>query len=348
MNFFQSDAFKSMFTKLYGIGAAIVLLGALFKIQHYPGADLMLIIGLGTESFIFFMSAFEPTAKEPEWELVYPELAEGLDESEKEKRKGKAPAQQQQVGGNITLSNNLDKMLEEANIGPELIENLGKGLRNLSENTQKLADISNAGVATSNYIQNMEVASQSVLELSESYKNSAEYMKHDLSLNEEYAASLKSAVQSVNEISNSYYKTAEKTKENLQATTDYTSSIKNVTESTNKLADVYSSSAESLAKTAESLGKSSQSGQKFSDKMQETVENLSALNAVYELQLQSSNEQYQQSSKLQETMGEFVKNLTNSTNDTQKYREEVDKLTSNISSLNNVYGNMLSAMNMNK
>ncbi len=359
MKFTHTKAFKSWMTKLYGFGAAVVLLGALFKIQHYPGADIMLVVGLGTEAFIFFMSAFEPVHSEPDWSLVYPELGglDNLDEEEIEERKAlrqsnaaaAAPVSAAgQTTQNITLSGNLDKLLEEADIGPELIENLGQGLRNLSENTQKLADISNAAIATNNYIQNMEAASQSVIELSQSYKNTAEYLKHDLSLNEEYANSLQNAVKSVNEISDSYQKTAETAKENLDATKEYTESLKSISGYTNKLAEVYANSSESLTKTAESLQKSTQSGQQFSNQLQETVENLSALNAVYELQLQSSNEQYQHSSKLQETMSTLIENLNNSANDTQKYREEMDKLTNNITALNSVYGNMLSAMNVNK
>ncbi len=348
MKFTHSKTFKNAMTKLYGFGASIVLLGALFKIQHYPGADVMLIVGLGTEAFIFFMSAFEPVHSEPDWSLVYPELA-GLESSEREDRQAlRAPsAAGAPTTQNITLSSNLDKLLEEANIGPELIENLGQGLRNLSENTQKLADMSNAAVATNNYIQNMEAASRSVIELSESYKNTAEYLKHDLSLNEEYANSLQNAVKSVNEISDSYQKTAETAKENLDATKKYTETIKGISGYTSQLAEVYANSAESITKTAEALQKSSEGGQQFSNQLQETVENLSALNAVYELQLQSSNEQYQYSSKLQESMSNLIENLNSSANDTQKYREEMDKLTSNITALNSIYGNMLSAMNIN-
>jgi len=60
------------FNYLYSIGASIVILGALFKLLHITGADLMLILGMGTEAFIFFMSAFDEPAKEPNWENVYP------------------------------------------------------------------------------------------------------------------------------------------------------------------------------------------------------------------------------------------------------------------------------------
>ena len=76
-----SKNWKKFMAKLYGWGAAIVIVGALFKIQHWPGAGTMLIVGLGVEAFIFFMSAFEPIHEEPNWELVYPELALGHDEN---------------------------------------------------------------------------------------------------------------------------------------------------------------------------------------------------------------------------------------------------------------------------
>jgi len=73
--FAKNEKFKSLMAKLYGWGASVVILGALFKILHWPGADIMLILGLGTESVIFFFSAFEPAKEDYDWSLVYPELA---------------------------------------------------------------------------------------------------------------------------------------------------------------------------------------------------------------------------------------------------------------------------------
>ena len=70
----RTRGYKLFMAKLYGWGASVVILGALFKIQHYPGAGLMLICGLSTEAIIFFFSAFEPPHVEPDWSLVYPEL----------------------------------------------------------------------------------------------------------------------------------------------------------------------------------------------------------------------------------------------------------------------------------
>src|SRR6187402_2983365 len=68
----------------YGMGAAVVIMGALFKIQHYPGASALLIIGLCTEAVIFALSAFEPVEHELDWSLVYPELAGGEKTEKKE------------------------------------------------------------------------------------------------------------------------------------------------------------------------------------------------------------------------------------------------------------------------
>ncbi|MFM7768040.1 MAG: gliding motility protein GldL, partial [Bacteroidota bacterium] len=70
----QSKGFKNMMAKLYGFGASIVIVGALFKIMHWEGAGLMLTVGLLTEAVIFFFSAFEPPHEELDWSLVYPEL----------------------------------------------------------------------------------------------------------------------------------------------------------------------------------------------------------------------------------------------------------------------------------
>ena len=74
-SFTKSRRYRNFMAKVYGLGASVVLIGALFKINHYPGADFMLIIGLGTEALIFFFSAFEPPFTEPDWSLVYPELS---------------------------------------------------------------------------------------------------------------------------------------------------------------------------------------------------------------------------------------------------------------------------------
>src|ERR1017187_6751847 len=157
-----TKAWKNFMAKLYGFGAAVVIVGAMFKIMHWPGAGPMLVCGLSTEAVIFFFSAFEPPHEEVDWSLVYPELSgmHGAEEGEE------AKAIEEDKG---TVTEQLDHMLEEAKIGPELIESLGSGLRNLSENANKMTDITQATVATSEYAANVKNASKSIEGLSTSY-----------------------------------------------------------------------------------------------------------------------------------------------------------------------------------
>jgi gliding motility-associated protein GldL len=353
MSFTETKAFKNFMSKLYGIGAAVVIVGAMFKIQHYPFAGEMLVLGLSVEAIIFLFSAFEKPHEEPDWTLVYPELG-GIETDEYTSGrlrdgivKSGAVGNGSTTVGNITLSANLDRMLEEANIGPELIENLSAGLKNLSDNAAKLADVSNAAVATQGYIQNMEMASRSVLDLSQSYKNTNEYLKHDLSLAEEFAGSMRNAAGSMNQLSETYKQTAENAKEHLQVSSQYNESIKNITGYTNELAANYSHSSDLLVKVVEALEKSAGNGDRYSEQMSKTARNLEALNAVYELQLQATDDQYQATSKIKDAVDGLVQNINESAKDTHTYKQEISSLTQNIAALNSVYGNMLSAMNYN-
>ena len=81
---FKENFYGNIMPKIYGLGAAVVIVGALFKIMHWPFASLMLIIGLSVEAIIFLFSAFEPLHEDPKWELVYPELALGHDDFHKQ------------------------------------------------------------------------------------------------------------------------------------------------------------------------------------------------------------------------------------------------------------------------
>jgi gliding motility-associated protein GldL len=157
--FFKSRAGKRTMGVAYGVGAAIVIVGALFKILHLPGADLMLIVGMGTEALIFLISAFEPIHEEWDWSLVYPELA-GI---------GEGSSQKSNTQAGLSTSQQLDKMLEEAKIGPDLIEGLGTGLQSLSSNVASMADLSGATVATKEYADNVSKANVQLTEMNSSY-----------------------------------------------------------------------------------------------------------------------------------------------------------------------------------
>jgi len=159
-----SKAWKNFMAKLYGIGAAVVIVGALFKIQHWPLAGFFLIVGLSTEAIIFLFSAFEPPHEEYDWSLVYPELATGEhaegDDFKKEDQR--------------SITEQLDDMLESAKIEPELIESLGAGMRSLSDQAKKMGEITGAASATNEYANSLKDASAKVSSLSDSYAKASE------------------------------------------------------------------------------------------------------------------------------------------------------------------------------
>lgn len=274
----RTKKFKNFMSKLYGWGAAIVILGALFKINHYPGAELMLIIGLCTESLIFFFSAFEPPFVEPDWSLVYPELAGMYHDSET-----KAVSKAKKHDEPKSLTEALDNMLAEAKIEPELIASLGEGMRHLSENANKLANITDAAAATQGYVNNLESASTSVLELADAYQRTSGVLRN---------------------------------------------------------------STETIAKSAEAMNFSDIDGKEYNEQLQRIAKNLATLNNIYELQLQSSQANVEASSSMHEGIGKFIKYLNNSIDNTMQYEEQASKLTENVRALNQVYGNMLAAMNV--
>ena len=173
----RSNGYKKFMAKLYGWGAAVVIFGALFKILHLPGANIMLILGMGTEVLIFFFSAFEPLHVEYNWALVYPELAIANEEETVEPTKRERKKIAAAKGDSTTQQ--LDKMLEEAKIGPELIESLASGMRNLGENAKKLAGVSDAAVATDAFVGNMTKAAESVRNLSLKYDKVAASIETD-------------------------------------------------------------------------------------------------------------------------------------------------------------------------
>ena len=150
--------------KIYGLGAAVVIVGALFKIMHWPGADIALIGGLGTEAVIFAFSAFMAPPQDPDWTFVHPVLSP--DEHE--------DGHESPTGDGLTKS--LDKMMHDANINQDVVSRLGSGLTNLTQSVHNLGDLTNSAVASNEYADNVKAASKSLVEMNKSYSKTAEAM----------------------------------------------------------------------------------------------------------------------------------------------------------------------------
>lgn len=341
----ESKGYKNFMKYVYGWGASVVLIGALFKIMHFPGASIMLTLGLSIEALIFFFSAFEPLHEELDWTLVYPELAGLSDEFDDDDniRKfdrandmpqvigvpvggGAVSGAEAAVGGQVVQGGGgqvvmgggspsalakFDQMLDNAEIGPEIFEKLGAGLNNLSDTAAKLNDLSAAGVATKDFVSKMQGATNSVEQLDETYKKSSEVLK-----------------ESVNSLSESYVNTAE--------------SFNNTNQ---QLSESYSSFANKLTNEIDSIGID---GAAYAEKLGSLNSNLSALNSVYELQIQNTNNYVESAKSHLEGLNSMAGNMSQTADNAAKLDEDIVTLKQNVASLNTIYGSMLSSLNSNK
>ena len=183
---------KKVMGFLYGMGAAVVIVGALFKLMHWPGAGPMLVIGLLTEALIFALSAFEPVEHELDWSLVYPELAGG---EAKAKDKKENPADAQGL-----LSQKLDNMLKEAKIDGELMASLGNSIKNFEGAAKSISPTVDAMAGQKKYAEEMSTAAAQLEALNNLYKiqlESADKNAQAIQEIAENAAKLKEQMQSM-------------------------------------------------------------------------------------------------------------------------------------------------------
>jgi len=247
-----SKAWKKFMAKLYGIGAAIVIIGAMFKIQHWPFASALLVVGLTTEAIIFFFSAFEPLHEEPDWSLVYPELAlpDEAKKSLKERHKGGAGKEK---GGSLTQQ--LDSMLEEAKIEPELIASLGDGLRTFSTNAKDLSQVTDAATASNEYAGSLRNASGKVSQLADTYAAASESLVGITSHAEEAksaGAELQKMSQNLSSLNSMYELQLTELEKSRTMYGDMTALVKNLSESVEDT-KVYKENIAELAQNLKSL-----------------------------------------------------------------------------------------------
>ena len=318
LNFVKTKQYKHFMAKLYGWGASVVIIGALFKINHYTGADTMLICGLGTESIIFFFSAFEPPHVEPDWSLVYPQLAGMYHDVDIDTTQALASGE--------TVTQELDNMLAKAKIGPELINSLGEGLRTLTDTTSKLGKMSDAAITNDQFVSSVKQATDGATKLSDSYRKTSNILEQGLSTSQEQLQHMQSAAKSAAGLSTAYSEVANTLKEEIKVNKDMTSSISAATASANKFMEKYNESADVLTKTAAALSSSTSENENYNKQMQRVSSNLSALNTLFELHLQGSNEQMENTNKYNSILGKFTDNLTESIKNTTKYKDNLDHL----------------------
>ena len=159
MNFANSKLYKFLMPYLYGWGASLVIAGALFKILHWKFANEMLMVGMGTEALIFFLSAWEKPPKDYKWERAYPGILDAGDADD-----------------DLTVTQELDKMLESVDVDAKVIKNLGVGLKKLSTSASQLGDVAEG---TNKYNSQMLSASENLENKVVSYNESFKIKKNN-------------------------------------------------------------------------------------------------------------------------------------------------------------------------
>lgn len=317
----KSKRWKVLMGYVYSWGASVVLVGALFKLQHWNYSGIMLTVGLMTEAFIFFVSAFEPPMEQPDWTKVYPELQDDYELIE-------TPEE-----NHTNIKGNLDSLLNSTNITPELLGKIGKSLIDLSNTAAGISDISAATLATDVYVRNLNTASESMISFSET--NS----KANTSLH-----------TSIDGLTSAYGNTAQKiseTGDGMLARLNESSSkfTRQLDESGNKLTESYQKLSGSIEKGFKDLENHSSS---YGENLVKLNKNIESLNGNYEKQLKGTTEQIQASNKFFEDINQMNQIIASSVQEMKKYKENAEKLNSHLDALNSIYGNMLGAMNYKK
>lgn len=263
-SFFESKTWKNIMKYVYGLGAAVVIMGALFKIMHWPGASLMLIVGLSTEAVIFIMSVLEPVHLDADWSRVFPELAdtegEGVEEVEGVGLYDLIKAGSDEPG---SQADKLADKLNDAGIDNALIGRLKDGMSNLADNASSLGSMSSATGATGEYVSSLQNASVKLNELSDQYAASAASIAAIAGEGNNFGPEMEKLSSNVSALNNTY-------ELQLKSSNEYLASMSNMQELQDSIKSVMSDLAASAGDT-----------QAYRENMATLSQNLSDLNNVY-------------------------------------------------------------------
>ena len=271
--FFETKSGKYIKNFIIGIGAAIVLIGALAKLQHWPIANFMLPVGMITEAFIFTLLGVLPPHKDYYWERYYPNLDENPHvEAYRKGVKFQKPAAITIGGSNggSTATASLDKMLEEAQINPANLRRLNENFTRFGQTVEQMKDITDVTAATGAYTTAARETATALGEMKTTFQGAT--------------------------------------------------------------------------KTMGVFNEASADAAKFHQQVTVLTQNLGSLNQIYEVELQDANNHLKAMNKFYSTLLNASDSMAASAEDAKAAREQIGALARNLTNLNSIYGNMLSAM----
>ena len=373
-DFLHSKRWKLMQNYIYSWGASVVLIGALFKMEHLKGSSVFLGVGLSIEAIIFFVSAFEPLMELPDWKAVYPQLRTG---EEKDRELKRYEVQDERYGsffgGNVSGGGTT----QLGDIPPEQLNSLKESLDKLTITANGLKDITDSSVAADGFVKNLNEVAQSIGSVAEANKKASMVMEQGV---QEVAQSYKATAKQMGEssgkvaagfektvvdLSDIYASTADDLKNStLKANTEIEKSVSNmvasmgssskvvedsgaefaksIKQSANELTASYKEMTGSLTNGFKGLEKGSATYVSNLDKLNK---NLSAINTAYELHLKGTSKVEVIVNEYSKGVDEIGKLLHTSVEETKKFNQNTKEINENIQALNNIYGRMLGALN---
>ncbi len=315
-NFLSSPKGKKIMNYAYGIGASIVIIGALFKILHWPGAPLMLTLGMGTEALLFFLGAFDAPHEEAtrwDWTSVYPNIVP--EKSAFDSSSSAKPAMSTSFAQSSAVNSGVAASSSMSGLSQSDVAAWNDNMKNMSVAISGLSKMADSAKVSEEYVSKLSNASNAVEKLSKAQEATADILTSGA---EKFNSTMTTAANKFdginNVLSDSYNQVAQALNVKLNAIKDSTSQTENALENVSK--------------------------------------NLSAINAVYELQLSSANNelkikeaQLALHSDLNAKLSNIRESVSNAAVANFNYKKESEMLNNNIAELNRVYGNMLSSFN---
>jgi len=251
--------------RVTAVGAGVVILGALFKIMHFPFAAEMLMVGMITEAVIFFMGVAEPIhpdAPRPDWAKIYPQLGDpNYVNKDKVVQIGSTSAPQQDSATAAKIAA-LEASLANS-ITPDRVQNLGKGMQDLADNVSKMSNLADASVATSDYAKNVKAASAQITEMNKSYAATVGAMAEMANASKDtkaYHAQVQTLTKNLTELNAVYEVELRSAGKHVKAMNDFYSNI---------------------AVAMQNVANASKDTEKFKTEMASLTTNLTSLNSVY-------------------------------------------------------------------
>lgn len=312
--FLSSEKGKRFFNFTYSWGASIVIAGAMFKLLHLPGANIMLGIGMTVESIVFFISAFDRSYAEKEynWEEVFPVL--------RTKDPEDRPDFSSLSGGSDSISDG-SSIVGGVNLsGSPIAGNFisggtgGSGGQNVAQVKQTF------GIPAQ-----VDISEEDTRNLADSIKKLTD------------AAEQLSKMAELTDTTQEYLVKVSEMVDNMGKFSDATTSLTHVS---NTLMDSY----KHITDNSEGIGENSRG---YVEQMGALNRNLMGLNAMYEIQLKGVSSQIAIVENVNTSLQRIRTMYENSMEGSDRFKEETEKMARNLASLNNVYERMLSAMQGN-